>query len=68
MLLFHLDLFGIAVSGGSACSSGSNQGSHVLLGIGADMERPTVRFSFSRYTAKEDIDYTLGKIETLFNN
>lgn len=68
MLLFHLDLFGIAVSGGSACSSGSNQGSHVLVGIGADMERPTVRFSFSRYTTKEDIDYTLGKIETLFNN
>ena len=46
MLLFTLDLKGIAASGGSACSSGSNKGSHVLDGIDADMNRPNVRFSF----------------------
>lgn len=66
MLLFHLDLFGIAVSGGSACSSGSNVGSHVLAGIGADMERPTVRFSFSRYNTKEEVDYAVEKLKQIF--
>jgi cysteine desulfurase len=59
MLLFTLDLKGIACSGGSACSSGSNQGSHVLNAIGADLSRPNVRFSFSRYTTKKEIDYVL---------
>lgn len=59
MLLFSLDLKGIACSGGSACSSGSNQGSHVLSGINANPERPNARFSFSRYTTKAEIDYTL---------
>jgi cysteine desulfurase len=49
MLLFNLDIAGIAASGGSACSSGSNQGSHVLRGLGIDMTRPSVRFSFSKY-------------------
>src|SRR5690554_7405348 len=45
MLLFTLDLKGIACSGGSACSSGSNKGSHVLEGIHADTSRPNVRRS-----------------------
>lgn len=66
MLLFTLDLVGIACSGGSACSSGSNQGSHVLRGIHADTTRPNVRFSFSRYTTKEEIDYTLLKLYEIF--
>lgn len=48
MLLFTLDLKGIACSGGSACSSGSVKGSHVLEGIKADSSRPNARFSFSR--------------------
>lgn len=65
MLLFNLDISGIAASGGSACSSGSNQGSHVLRGLGKDMSRPAVRFSFSKYNTKEDIDYTLSKLEQL---
>ncbi len=66
MLLFNLDILGIAASGGSACSSGSNQGSHVLRGIGSDMERPSVRFSFSKYTTKEEIDFTVKHLIELF--
>jgi cysteine desulfurase len=65
MLLFNLDIHGIAASGGSACSSGSNQGSHVLRGIGVDMERPSVRFSFSKYTSKEEIDFVVSKLKEL---
>jgi cysteine desulfurase len=68
MLLFNLDILGIAASGGSACSSGSNQGSHVLRGIGIDMERPSVRFSFSKYTTKEEIDFVLKNLIDLFKN
>ncbi len=66
MLLFTLDLKGIAVSGGSACSSGASVGSHVLTGIGADMTRPNVRFSFSRYTTKEEVDYAIEQIKVIF--
>jgi cysteine desulfurase len=66
MLLFNLDIAGISASGGSACTSGSNQGSHVLRGIGANMERPSVRFSFSKYTSKEEIDTVVAKLTELF--
>lgn len=66
MLLFTLDLKGIACSGGSACTSGANKGSHVLEGIKADLSRPNVRFSFSRYTTKAEIDFTLEKIKETF--
>ncbi len=62
MLLFNLDIQGIAASGGSACSSGSNQGSHVLRGLDVDMSRPSVRFSFCKYNTKEEIDYAIGKL------
>ncbi|MFN5830543.1 MAG: cysteine desulfurase family protein [Bacteroidota bacterium] len=65
MLLFNLDIAGISASGGSACTSGSNQGSHVLRGIKSDMERPSVRFSFSKYNTKEEVDYTIEKLATL---
>lgn len=68
-LLFSLDMHGIAVSGGSACQSGSNKGSHVLSEILQDeeLDKTSVRFSFSKYTAKEDIDYTILKIKELLN-
>lgn len=66
MLLFTLDLKGVAVSGGSACSSGASVGSHVLTGIDADMTRPNVRFSFSRYTTKDEIDYAIEQIKVIF--
>ena len=65
MLLFNLDIQGIAASGGSACSSGSDQGSHVLRGLGVDVTRPSVRFSFSKYNTKEEIDYALSKLVQL---
>jgi len=58
MLLFNLDLKGIAVSGGSACQSGSNKGSHVLHTIleEKDALKTSVRFSFSKFIVKDDID------------
>ena len=67
MLLFTLDLKGVAVSGGSACTSGATSASHVLLGIKADTSRPNVRFSFSRYTTKEEIDYALEQVKCVFS-
>lgn len=65
MLLFNLDINGISASGGSACSSGSNIGSHVLTGIGADPNRPSVRFSFSKYNTKEELDFVVGKVKQI---
>jgi cysteine desulfurase len=66
MLLFNLDIQGIAVSGGSACSSGSNIGSHVLNALKVDANRPSVRFSFSKYNTKEEIDFCLLKLGEIF--
>jgi cysteine desulfurase len=67
MLLFSLDMAGIAVSGGSACQSGSSKGSHVLAEILKDdeLDKTSVRFSFSKFTTKEEIDITLQKIKEL---
>ena len=67
MLLFSLDLAGIAVSGGSACQSGSNKGSHVLSEILFDGEedKTSIRFSFSKFTKKADLDFTVSKLQTL---
>ena len=61
ILLFQLDLKGIACSKGSACQSGSAQGSHVLSQIlsDEDMQKPSIRFSFSKYNTKEEIDYVI---------
>mgnify|MGYP006088169961 CR=1 FL=1 len=68
MLLFTLDLKGIAASGGSACTSGSSKGSHVLEGIKANPKRPNTRFSFSRYTRIEEIDYAVEQVVAIFRN
>jgi cysteine desulfurase len=65
MLLFNLDIAGISASGGSACSSGTDIGSHVLNAIGGDSTRPSVRFSFSKYNTKEEVDYTVAKLKEL---
>ena len=61
MLLFSLDMAGIAVSGGSACQSGSNKGSHVLSEIlnDKDADKTSVRFSFSKYTTIQEIDLVI---------
>lgn len=68
MLLFSLDLEGVACSGGSACSSGSNKGSHVINELTPPNDGPNIRFSFSRFTQKEDIDYALNVIEKVYAN
>ncbi|MBD1398576.1 cysteine desulfurase [Pontibacter sp. JH31] len=65
MLLFSLDIAKISASGGSACSSGANAGSHVLRALGVDPSRGSVRFSFSKYNTEAEIDYvaeTLAKM------
>lgn len=61
MMLFSMDLAGISVSGGSACQSGSNKGSHVLAEILTEQEnnKTSIRFSFSKYTTQEEIDFVL---------
>jgi len=66
MLLFNLDINGIACSGGSACSSGSDTGSHVLRAVYGDVDRPSVRFSFSKYNTKEEIDVVVEKLKELY--
>lgn len=65
MLLFSLDIAGISASGGSACSSGTNIGSHVLNGIRANPDRPAVRFSFSKYNTKEEVDFVVEKVKEI---
>lgn len=65
MLLFSLDIAGVSASGGSACSSGSEIGSHVLNALHKDSKRPSVRFSFSKYNTKEDIDFAVQTLKGL---
>ena len=61
MILFNLDVNNICVSGGSACTSGANVGSHVINAFKDASEQQTIRFSFSKHNKKEEID-TLIKI------
>ena len=65
MLLFQLDLKGIACSKGSACQSGSSQNSHVLTEIlsSEDLMKPSIRFSFSIFNTKADVDYVVGVLK-----
>jgi cysteine desulfurase len=65
MLLFNLDLQGISVSGGSACSSGATQGSHVLGALYPGSKRGAVRFSFSKFNTPAEIDFVVGKLTEL---
>ncbi|MCE7994987.1 MAG: cysteine desulfurase [Roseivirga sp.] len=62
MLLFNLDINGISASGGSACNSGANTGSHVLTGIKADPNRQGIRFSFGKYNTMDEVDYVIEKL------
>ena len=65
LLDFHLDLKGIACSKGSACQSGSSSGSHVLNAIQTDEVKalPSLRFSFSIFNSKEEVDYVIGVLK-----
>jgi len=65
LLLFQLDLDGVCCSGGSACNSGAATGSHVLNAINHDPNRQAIRFSFGRFSTKEDVDYTIDVLSKL---
>lgn len=65
MLLFNLDINNICASGGSACTSGVEQGSHVIRAINNNPNQVTVRFSFCRNNSKEEIDYVVQKLKEL---
>ena len=67
MLLFNLDMAGICVSGGSACSSGANSVSHVIKALynGQSQEMIPIRFSFSRHNTKEEVDEVIEKLKEL---
>ena len=67
MFLFNLDINNIAASAGSACSSGSDSGSHVLKEIKTDEGFVNVRFSFSKYNSIEEVDYVINKIVEITN-
>ncbi|HEY0175318.1 MAG TPA: cysteine desulfurase family protein [Pedobacter sp.] len=64
--LVYLDQHGISASGGSACSSHSAAGSHVLSALNDNFGRSTIRFSFSRYNTTEEIDHVVDKLADLF--
>lgn len=67
MLLFNLDIAKISASGGSACSSGSSVGSHVLSALpGLDPDRGYVRFSFGKYNTAEEVDYAVETLVGLY--
>jgi len=70
MLQFQLDLKGVACSKGSACQSGSNQQSHVLTALLDEdhQKRPSVRFSFSIYNTKEELDYVVSVLKEFVNS
>ncbi|MDR6302212.1 cysteine desulfurase family protein [Mesonia maritima] len=70
MLLFQLDLKGIACSKGSACQSGAEGGSHVLNAIlnEEDLKKPSIRFSFSKFNTKEEIDYVVEVLKESVNS
>ncbi len=65
LLLFNLDIAGISVSGGSACSSGADAGSHVIAGIKPDSPGKTVRFSFSHFNTRAEADAVVEKLSEI---
>jgi len=65
MILFNLDINNICASGGSACTSGADQGSHVIRAINNNPNQVTVRFSFSKHNTKDEIDQVITKLREL---
>jgi cysteine desulfurase len=65
MLLFNLDINNICASGGSACTSGADAGSHVIRAVNNNPNQVAVRFSFSRHNTKEEIDQVVAKLKDL---
>lgn len=65
MILFNLDISNICASGGSACTSGADQGSHVIRAINNNPNQVTVRFSFSKFNTRDEIDVVVNKLQTM---
>ncbi|MDZ7878102.1 MAG: cysteine desulfurase family protein [Saprospiraceae bacterium] len=65
LLLFSLDIAGISASGGSACSSGAERGSHVLEALQIDPSRKSIRFSFSHLNTLTDVDFVIEKLKKM---
>jgi cysteine desulfurase len=65
MLLFNLDINHICASGGSACTSGAEQGSHVIRAINNNPNQVTVRFSFCKHNTREQVDLVVAKLKEL---
>lgn len=65
MLLMNLDMAGISASGGSACSSGIDVGSHVIGYLNPDSRRHTIRFSLSHHNTKAEMDIVVEKLATM---
>ncbi len=65
LLLFNLDISGISASGGSACSSGAEGGSHVLDALEIDPSRKSIRFSFSHLNSMEEMDFLIEKLKRM---
>lgn len=65
MLLFNLDIHNICASGGSACSSGASTGSHVIEALHPESEQVTVRFSFSKFNTKEEVDRVIDVLKSI---
>ncbi|RMF23926.1 MAG: aminotransferase class V-fold PLP-dependent enzyme, partial [Bacteroidetes bacterium] len=65
MLVMLLDIAGVSASGGSACSSGAETGSHVLKAIGADTGYKTIRFSFSHFNTRAEVDFAIEKLKEI---
>ena len=65
MILFNMDIHNICASGGSACTSGADQGSHVIRAINNNPNQVTVRFSFSKHNTKEEVDRVVAQLKEL---
>jgi cysteine desulfurase len=66
MLLFNLDINRVSVSGGSACTSGANAGSHVLSALNCDPNRGAIRFSMSKYNTGEEVEYAVAQLAKMY--
>jgi len=68
MMLMKLDMCGIAASAGSACSSGSNIGSHVIAALGKNIDRrPVIRFSYSKYNTFAEVDFCMETLRSFYS-
>ncbi|MGZ8545225.1 MAG: aminotransferase class V-fold PLP-dependent enzyme, partial [Flavisolibacter sp.] len=64
-LLMNLDINNVCASGGSACSSGADAGSHVMKALHKNDQHITIRFSFSKYNTKEEVDAVISRLKEL---